>query len=288
MRTGLRKGLVTLLCCFSMSGLAHSAKPQTLDHSDATVAQYDLPKIIKHGEITVAIYKGNLKPYIYWHNQTPNGIAVELAQQFAHQLGIKVKFVPEVTSFDQIVADVNRHRVDMSISMLTRTTPRAVQVAFTHPYLTPHIWLLVDRLKFAGISDQKVIQQALNPNKLSYITYPESSYTYFLTMMTGHGPAFNVRGTQAKIEAVEDHKVNFCMIDQLSASYWLSRKPSYLVNVRPVEVTTVRDQLAIAVPYSSPILLSTANVFIDTIKLNGTMKRLLSKYTKGALRLGKT
>lgn len=287
MRSGLRTGLTALLCGLTLCGLANTAKPPSSKPADAIISQYDLPQIIKQGTISVAIYKGDLKPYIYWQHARPYGIAVELARLFAHELNLKLQFVVEHGTFDGVIKDVNQHRVDMSISMLTRTTPRAVEVAFTKPYLTPRIWLLVDRLKFAGVSDAEVIKQTLNPGKFTYVTYPQSSYTYYLTMMTGHGPALTVRGTNEKIRAVEDHKVNFCMIDELSASYWLSRHPSYLVNVRPVAVTTVRDQLAMAVPYSSPILLSTANVFIDTIKLNGTMARMLSKYTKGALKLGK-
>lgn len=280
MRNWLRIGL------FILSALLTSSI-SAFDDSDQIDPYFDLPHILKRGTINVALYKGELPPFVTWQGNTPVGMAPDIALRFAKAIGVKVHFVPEHETFDDIVKEVNAHHVDIAISMLSRTTDRAVHVAFTTPYLTPGTWLLVDRLHFANMTDAAIIKQFSTKNSYTYVSYPNSAYTHKMTEMTKHGPNLVVRSTKDKVDAVATHKVNACMIDALNAGYWLGKHPELLVNIRPVKIPNSRDQLAMAVPYSSPILLSTANVFIDTMHLDGTMDQIVDQYFKGIVTLGK-
>ncbi len=279
----LRLWIGLLLTTICMTGFAASAKP-------VSVPQYqhlDLPAIVKRGYIVSAMYPDDLPPFVSWVNGKPEGLSVDLTNQIAHILGVKVKYYTGSNKFDEIVTAVSQHKADMSISMITRSTHRAMQVAFTTPYLTPAIWLLVNRLKFAGLTDKQIIEKMTSKNNYSYVTYPESEFSRLMKEYVLHPAKYSVKTTQEKIDAIAQQHVDMTLIDALSGGYWLGKNPSYLITVRPIKLTGMRDPLSIIVPYGSPILLSTLNVFIATLRMNGGIEKLKQAYFAKAVTLGK-
>ncbi|MDF1797366.1 MAG: transporter substrate-binding domain-containing protein [Coxiellaceae bacterium] len=272
-----------LLTSFFLIGFAETAKPISV----VETKHFDLPAIIKRGYIISAMYPRDLPPFVSWSHGKPFGLSVDLTDKFARILGVKVKYYTSAANFDNIVLAVSEHKADMSISMLTRSTHRAISVAFTTPYLSPDIWLLVSRLQFAGLTDKQIVAKVLMPNQYSYVTYPKSEFSHLLLEYVHHRAKFIVKTTQEKIDAIAEHKADMCIIDALSGGYWLGKNPSYLISVRPIKMPYIHDPLSIAVPYDAPILLSTLNVFVDTMRMNGYMDRLTEAYFSKAVTLGK-
>ncbi|MDF1655167.1 MAG: transporter substrate-binding domain-containing protein [Coxiellaceae bacterium] len=279
----LRLWIGLLLTSFLMTGFATTAKPVSVTENKPV----DLPAIIKRGYIISAMYPRDLPPFVSWSHGRPSGLAVDITNKFAKILGVKVKYYTSAKDFENIVLAVKQHKADMSISMLTRSTHRAISVAFTTPYLSPDIWMLVSRLQFAGLTDKQVIAKVMMPNSFSYVTYPKSEFSHLLMEYVHHPAKFIVKTTQEKIDAIAQHKADLCLIDALSGGYWLGKNSAYLINVRPIKMPYIHDPLSIAVPYGVPVLLGALNVFVDTMRMNGYIGRLTDSYFSKAVTLGK-
>ncbi|MDF1758901.1 MAG: transporter substrate-binding domain-containing protein [Coxiellaceae bacterium] len=279
----LRLWIGLLLTSFLITGFATTAKPVSVTKTK----HLDLPAIIKRGYIISAMYPRDLPPFVSWSHGKPYGLSIDLTNKFAKILGVKVKYYTAAADFDKIVQAVHQHKADMSISMLTRSTHRAISIAFTAPYLSPDIWLLTSRLKFAGLTDQQIVAKVLQPNNYSYVTYPKSEFSHLMAEYVHHPAKFIVKTTQEKIDAIADNKADMTLIDALSGGYWLGKNPAYLITVRPIKMPYIHDPLSIGVPYGSPILLSALNVFVDTMRMNGYIDRLTQSYFSKAIKLGK-
>jgi polar amino acid transport system substrate-binding protein len=88
-------------------------------------------------------------PFEFRDGNEITGFDVELVDELARRLGLRVKWVD--TAFDTLFTQVAAGRFDMAASATTITPERAKQVSFTEPYFAAQQALTVNTTRSAGI-----------------------------------------------------------------------------------------------------------------------------------------
>lgn len=72
--------------------------------------------------------------------QQLSGIDIDLAREFARDLGVQLQFID--SSFAQLIADVSQSRCDVAMFAIGITEARAKQLQFTRPHLRSDIYAI--------------------------------------------------------------------------------------------------------------------------------------------------
>jgi ABC-type amino acid transport substrate-binding protein len=122
----------------------------------------DIRRIIDKGTLNVAMYKTDMPPFFM---QGPDGlltgIDVRLAEDIAHNLGVRVQFNRTAPTFNKVIDTVARGEADIGISLLSATPQRARKVLFSEPYFTVRPALLVHRLDEVNFRKGNTLDQLL-------------------------------------------------------------------------------------------------------------------------------
>ncbi len=126
-------------------GLSGRADAQT-----GTNRFHDIESIVASGVLRVGISRFDIPPF---HRRRPNGLIegkeTELVHQIARALSVKVVFVDDADTFDEVIALVASDRADIALSALTQNFAAAKSVRFSAPYMTLRHALLYDRTMVA-------------------------------------------------------------------------------------------------------------------------------------------
>lgn len=197
----------------------------------------------------------------------PAGISVEIAQALAAELGrpLQIENIP----FTGLIPALKTGKIDLIISSMTATEERAKAVAFSDPYLTTGLALLVPASSAAsGLADLDL------PGKTIVVRQGTTGEVFART---------NIR--QAKILTLE--KENACVLevaqgkadgliyDQMSVFQNARRQAG---KVRALLAPLQKESWAIALRPGDPELLKQVNAFLARFRTDGGFDRLADKY----------
>lgn len=118
-----------------------SATPDAIDSKF-----HDIGSIVASGVLRVGISRFDIPPI---HRRRTTGLVegreAELAYQIARALSVKVVFVDDADTFDNVVGLVASGRVDIALSALTQNFAAAKSVRFSAPCITLRHALRYDR-----------------------------------------------------------------------------------------------------------------------------------------------
>lgn len=137
--------LLLLFCV----GFPISLQAQSIQSTSPAVplqSSHDIRSIVSSGTLRVAISRFDIPPF---HRRRANGTIVgkeaELAHQIARALGVKVVFINDADTFDEVVKLVADGRADIGLNALSQTFEAVLKVRFSVPYLTLRHALLYNR-----------------------------------------------------------------------------------------------------------------------------------------------
>ena len=197
----------------------------------------------------------------------PAGISVEIAQALAAELGrpLQIENIP----FTGLIPALKTGKIDVIISSMTATEERAKAVAFSDPYLTTGLALLVPASSGAsGLADLDL------PGKTIVVRQGTTGEVFART---------NVR--QAKILTLE--KENACVLEvtQGKADGFIYDQMSVFQNarrqsgkVRALLAPLQKESWAVALRPSDAELLKQVNAFLARFRTDGGFDRLADKY----------
>lgn len=81
-------------------------------------------------------------PFVMDLDSEPNGMAIDLWEQIAHDLNIKFEYVPYNT-FKEIVEATRAKKIDISVTNLTITEERAQLIDFTQPWYDAGLRIMI-------------------------------------------------------------------------------------------------------------------------------------------------
>jgi polar amino acid transport system substrate-binding protein len=197
----------------------------------------------------------------------PAGISVEIAQALAAHLGrpLQIENIP----FTGLIPALKTGKIDLIISSMTATEERAKAVAFSDPYLTTGLAVLVPASSGAsGLANLDL------PGKTIVVRQGTTGEVFART---------NIR--QAKILTLE--KENACVLEvtQGKADGFIYDQMSVFQNaqrqsgkVRALLAPLQKESWAIALRPSDAELLKQVNAFLARFRTDGGFNRLADKY----------
>lgn len=237
----------------------------------------DIARIKQSGVLRVALTREDYPPFYYQKQDQLKGLDIELAQDIARRLGVKLEFRRLARSWDEVVQVVVAGEADVAISALSRTLPRAQEVVFTQPYVILAQALLVNRLKLASLGGEQAPLKRLDSAGVRIGTLSESSYLDFAHTAFPAVQVTSYPHWDGAIKALLAGKVHAVMFDPLLCKRSLLVKPQRALTVQLL-VTQRPDPIAMAVNWRDHDLLQWLNVYIDTVRGNGYLQQLQDEY----------
>lgn len=260
-------GTIALLVTLTLAGAAAAEGPP------------DLARIFDKGEVTVAMTPEDWPPFFYRHPTLGlRGLDVDLAKEAARQLGVRVRFVREARTFDEIVTMVADRRADLAISYLSDTLERAYGVRFTRPYAWLKPVVLINR-SLAGRAHRGMeLDRLLNhPDARIGITRGSSAESF----ADADYPRARIIALDTWEEitlALTEERLLAGMSDQIDARKWQTAHPEGAILIEAVVLENKPDSLAAAVNREDRHLLYWMNHFLAHKERDGTLARLSRHY----------
>jgi polar amino acid transport system substrate-binding protein len=275
----MKRLLVSAMAGVGLVALACLSGPAAAQTRTALV-----DKIVKEGTLRVCVAVATP-----WMFKDPNsndlvGFDVDMVKALAQAMEVKHELVP-VPAFGQLISSLQSGKCDVIMSALTRTTKRAMAVAFTEPYFTlGTVWAVnKDRTDLNTMADlnKPDITLAAEQGALSETVSRKHLPNAQIRSLPGGGDAIRMAEVQTKradAAAVDNIKMN-----AYAAAYpWVKFIPADGFD-NPVDLAG----LAYAVRREDLDFVNFLNVFIFNMNANGTIPALKAKWVKPEYILGK-
>jgi ABC-type amino acid transport substrate-binding protein len=243
----------------------------------------DLQSIVDAKVLRVAITHFDLPSFhVRRTNGSLLGPEIEMAQQIARALGIRVEFVDSPESFDAVVDYVADGRADIGISKLSQTYNRLKRVRFSDPYVTLRHALLFNRMavarEAAGRPPAAVLQKY--GGRLGVIA--GSAYVDFAHRNFPSANVVEARNWEVAIESLLNGQVGAVYRDEFEIRRVLKNKPALNVQFGSAVIVDQSALLSIAICDTCSKLQEFINYHVGMTRGDFTLERLLdSELEKG-------
>ena len=261
-----------LIYTFLATGIVSQA------HAEIKISE-DIAIILARGEIRIAMTEEYWPPFFYLNkNKELVGLDIDLATELANKLGVRVKFLREAKTFDEIVDMVVDRRADIAVSYLSDTLERAKLVRFTPPYVQLKPAILVNR-QLATISRRGTnLSKLLNHPKAKIGVTKGSSAEYFATVNYPLSQTIPYDTWQDITNDIAKEKLLAGVSDEIDARSWQTLNPEGAIEIESFVLKGPPDTLAIAVNLKDVQLHFWINQFIALNRADGTLFELHKKY----------
>ncbi len=277
----------SLLISLLALALAAPATPQpaspgadsACDHLPPT----DLRRICNSGKLVVARYRGERPPFFA---EKPNrdswttpeqgwqGFDIDLARDIARRLGVAYE-VRLADSFDEVVELVATRQADLGLSKLSVTLERSRRVRFSKPYMTVYQTLLINRLSAPKQEDPFVF---LNRPTARIGALDGSSYIGYAASEFPAAEIVPYSDFDGMLLDVAENRLDAAFVDSARANTWRQSNPQLLIHVRAFIARDRKDSLALALNWEDTHLLAWLNLYLDSIRDDGSAERLYAEW----------
>src|SRR5690348_1936260 len=201
------------------------------------------------------------------------GIDADLAKELAKELDAKLEIVE--SSFGSFIADLQANKCEIGMFGVGATLKRAQAVEFSHPYLITNVYAVVrkdGKIKKWEDIDQKGIKVAVSLG--SYIEPFMKSYLKNAEVVSIAPP--NTREAELVAGRVDVDMTDFPTAIKVSDEF------DWATYVTPAEKLAVTPYAYVVAP-GDQIWLNYINLFVDTIKMDGRLKKYAEKNKLGPI-----
>jgi len=267
---------VALCLVLSMAPLcARTEAGSGKDLSCAGVLPPDLKGICQRGVLLVARYEGDRPPFFFRQGDAWVGFDVDVARDIAARMGVRYAEDASAASFDEVIDHIASGRADIAVSKLSSTLERAQRVRFSQPYLTVYQALLVNRIAAPRATDPF---RDLNAPKYTIGALAGSAYVGYARRTLPQAQVVPYKDFATMAHDVVRGELYAALMDSARANTWRRANPEHLIQVRTTIDKTRHDPLAIAVGWEDTHLLAWINLYLETIRADGTAERLYQKW----------
>lgn len=197
----------------------------------------------------------------------PTGVSVDLAQALGDYLHRPVRI--ENMPFDGLIPSLKTGKIDLIISSMTATPERAKSLAFSEPYLTTGLALLVGKdspVHTVGDLDQAGRTVAVKQGTTGQL-YADEHLKNARVMVLAEETACVLEVAQGKADAF--------IYDQMSV---FNNAKKYPDQTRPILTPFRQESWAVGLRQGDDDLQVKVNAFIAEFRAKGGFKRLAEKY----------
>ena len=234
----------------------------------------EIERIQAKGEITVSLNRG-YPPFAMESDGKLFGLDVDLAILLADYLDVKVKFIRPKT-FDLQIPKLLAGESDIIIAAMTRTVERGLKVSFSDPYFE--------------VSQAALVRRELLPSGAdSYFDLPEieglrlgvkadTTHEKFARQLFPAKAIKPYPTAASAAEALINGDVDAMVADSPFVQVWRNTHLEHYQKIAALLTPVTREYYAFAVRQGDPAFLNWLNLFIDQIKIDGTLDLLTYEY----------
>lgn len=240
----------------------------------STVNAGEIERIQAKGELVVSLNKG-YPPFSMLIDGKPAGLDVDLARLLASYLDVKVRFIRPET-YDQQIPRLLSGDSDIIMAAMTRTVKRGLKVSFTAPYFevsqaalvrrslaTPEADSYFDLLDIEGL--RLGVKAGTTHEAFAHELFPAEAISLYPT-------------AAAAADAILKGEVDAMAADSPFVRVWARTHPEHYVKVQALLAPVTREYYAFAIRQGDPVFLDWLNLFVDQIKIDGTLDLLKYEY----------
>lgn len=244
----------------------------------------DIARIAAAGELRIAMTADFWPPFYYLDKrQQLAGLDIDMATEIARRLGVRVRFVREARTFDEIVAMIVERRADIAVAYLSDTLDRAKLVRFTRPYVQVKPAVLINRaLAGAARRGRDHVSVLNHPSARIGVTKGSSAETF----AAADYPLAQIVSYDTWAEIARDvatEKLVGGVSDEIDAKNWQTAHPEGAIAVETIIRAGPPDTMGIAVHREDRHLLYWLNRFLELKERDGSLRQLHAKYIENDL-----
>jgi len=260
-----------------------NAFPEVFNPGDSPVLQ----RIKDRGEISIGV-NPDYKPFSYLDESGKRvGVDIDIANLLGDLLKVKVKIVVP-KSFSELIPFLLNDKIDIIMADMTKNFGRAMIVNFTDSYFETGLTIMLNKVK-AGRDKIPIVN---NYKRFVYELRKNNKEEDLIIAVTkGKSPAKSVpvffpkaqvmkySKNELSASAVLNNEAHIMVHDETFLNVWLHdnrEKTLYKIIVFPE--TFKQDHYAFAVKKGNQEFLNLLNVFILELKVEGYLKRFMTKY----------
>jgi polar amino acid transport system substrate-binding protein len=197
----------------------------------------------------------------------PAGVSVDLARDLGNSLGreVEIQNIP----FDGLIPSLQTHKIDLIISSMTATPERARAIAFSDPYLTTGLCLLVGKT-----SPIKTIIDADEAGRVLVVKKGTTGHVY-ATDKIKKAKVLVLDAEAACVLEVVQGKADAFIYDQISTyENWRRNEDTTRALLKPFQTET----WAIGLRQDDAALRQQVNQFLQNYKTQGGFDKLGDRY----------
>jgi polar amino acid transport system substrate-binding protein len=199
----------------------------------------------------------------------PAGVSVDLAQALGQYLGREAQIVN--IPFDGLIPSLQTRKIDLIISSMTATPERAKSIAFSDPYLTTGLCLLVGKN-----SPIQSIEEADQPRRTVVVKRGTTGHIYAANHIK-NARLLVVDKEDACVLEVVQGKADAFIYDQISTyENWRRNQET----TRPILKPFQQESWAVGLRQGDAELLGDVNHFLKDFKDRGGFGQLGDRYLK--------
>lgn len=242
----------------------------------------EIERIQAQGEIVVSLNKG-YPPFAMMNGNQPHGLDVDLARLMADYLGVKVRFVtPE--RYDQQIPRLLAGESDIIIAAMTRTVERGLKVSFTDPYFEVSQAALVRRELVPAGADSYF--DLLEISGLRLGVKAGTTHERFARQLFAADAITLYPTAEAAAAGILKGDVDAVAADSPFVSVWSRTHPEHYLKVQALLTPVTKEYYAFAIRPGDAAFRDWLNLFIDQIKIDGTLDLLVYEYFEAMLWAG--
>ncbi len=243
----------------------------------------EIERIQAKGELVVSLNKG-YPPFSMLIDGQPAGLDVDLARLLADYLGVKVRFI-RPDSYDQQIPRLLGGESDIIIAAMTRTVARGLKVRFTDPYFEVSQAALVRRKMAPPAANSYFDLLAIDGLRLG--VKAGTTHEVFARELFP-ASALKLYPTAAEAaQAILKGEVDAMVADSPFVRVWERTHPEHYPKVQALLTPVTREYYAFAIRPGDPEFLNWLNLFIDQIKIDGTLDLLTHEFFEAMAWTGK-
>ena len=210
-------------------------------------------------------------PTIFYENDRVVGLEVDFANALAESMGKKARFV--ILGWKDLIPALLEKRIDIIMSGMSITEMRESRISFTSPYLNAGQMALVRMPDLQFFPTEDAIKKTQ-----SRVGFIEGTTGGFLVAQDF--PFTNRKipfpSSSRAVQALSEERIDI-FIDDAPVIWWKAATQEKAGLAR-IPIILTEEQLAWGVRKDDPELLKAANLFLETWKGDGRLKRAITKW----------
>jgi Na+/H+-dicarboxylate symporter/ABC-type amino acid transport substrate-binding protein len=244
------------------------ASAPLLEGQQSRLARIQTQKLLRVG------YLPDSLPFAYFNGKGDLvGFGIEMAHMLARDLGVELAFVPVVR--DRMAEQVNEGYCDIIMSGTVVTPERALEVAFSAPYMDATAAFVVKDYRLEEFSSRDAIRRLKAP-RIGVLNVP-----YYVDKVHRLLPQATIVQLNSITEFFEakGEELDAFLYTAEAGSAWSLLYPAYTVAIPQPGV--LKGPMAYPLPHGDRELVDFINVWIELKKRDGTIEALYDYWILG-------